>query len=254
MATTGADYPDIAEIEAAFVTAWPGLKTVMDGYWLWRFARGYTKRANSIQSHDPEDDGRAGERLERLSALSAAHGIAPLFRVTPLAAPGVVDELTARAWESFEASRVLTMPLEGGLVLPEGARIAAPADERWLAEQARLSGYAPDTAAALGEMLGLIAVPSAGILLEDAGGQAVAAALAVQTGRIGVFLNVVVDPARRGEGLGRQVMLAALAWTQAAGATHAAIQVLVDNAPALGLYRSLGFVDAYGYDYRRRPA
>jgi ribosomal protein S18 acetylase RimI-like enzyme len=46
-------------------------------------------------------------------------------------------------------------------------------------------------------------------------------------------------------------MHAALNWTRAAGATEAAIQVLGSNAPAIGLYTSLGFVEAYRYHYRR---
>jgi ribosomal protein S18 acetylase RimI-like enzyme len=252
MATIAADAPDTAEIEAAFVTAWPALKTVMDGYWLWRFAHGYTKRANSIQSHRKDDEARVGERLERLSALSAAHGIEPLFRVTPLTGEGVVSALDAGAWQSFEESHVLTRALDAPLDMPAGVTLLAPTDAVWIAEQVRLSGYGPQTAETLDGMLELIAVPSAGILLADAHGQTVAAALAVQTGRIGVYLNVIVDKERRGEGWGRKVMESALAWTRGAGATHAAIQVLANNAAALGLYRSLGFVDAYSYDYRRR--
>lgn len=38
--------PSVRAIEAATLTAWPALQVAHDGLWLWRAARGYTKRAN----------------------------------------------------------------------------------------------------------------------------------------------------------------------------------------------------------------
>ncbi|HEV7286843.1 MAG TPA: GNAT family N-acetyltransferase, partial [Kaistia sp.] len=77
--------PSILGIESACLSAWPAVGTVHDGAWLWRFAHGYSKRSNSFQSLDPEDDEDAERRIDYLAALSLRHGIAPVFRVTPLA-------------------------------------------------------------------------------------------------------------------------------------------------------------------------
>jgi GNAT superfamily N-acetyltransferase len=46
-------------------------------------------------------------------------------------------------------------------------------------------------------------------------------------------------------------MRAALDWTRRVGATHAAIQVVSDNVPAINLYTSLGFSEVYRYHYRQ---
>ena len=60
----------VSQIEGATLTAWPALKIAHDGLWLWRYARGYTKRANSIHCLDPSDGDYAEFRLNRLAALS----------------------------------------------------------------------------------------------------------------------------------------------------------------------------------------
>ena len=35
------------QIEGAALTGWPALKEAYDGLWLWRYANGFTRRANS---------------------------------------------------------------------------------------------------------------------------------------------------------------------------------------------------------------
>jgi len=67
-----------------------------------------------------------------------------------------------------------------------------------------------------------------------------------------------VAPAARGRGLGRAVTVAMLDWARAQGIADAPLtaylQVGADNVPAVSLYRSLGFADAYAYHYRIGPA
>lgn len=246
--------PDIVALEAAFLTAWPSIKAVHDRHWLWRWADGYSKRGNTLQCHDPADDADIPARLDRFMALSRRHGIQPLVRLTPLAPPALVAKIETEAWTVIEPSRVLAMPLTAAPHAPPGdVDIRPAADPLWADEHSRLSSYDAATRARLGRILDLIAVPTGAILLRDDAGRAVATALVVQTGTIAVFLNVVVDAARRGQGLGRRVMTESIAWAAAAGATQAGIQVLADNVPALTLYRSLGFADRYGYSYHRAP-
>ncbi|MCX5494296.1 GNAT family N-acetyltransferase [Kaistia dalseonensis] len=244
--------PSILQIEAACLSAWPSIKSALDGSWLWRFAKGYSKRANSVQCLDPADDGDAARRLAGMAALSARHAIAPVFRVTPLAGPGVLDALDQAGWTAFEESRVLAMRLDGrSFDVDADIRFFEPTDPAWLDVQAAMSGYSPATVETLRTLLGLIAPESRGLLAYDAEGNPAAAALAVNAGGIGVYLNVVTRPENRRAGHGRAVMRAALDWTRAAGATSAAIQVISDNAPAVSLYQSLGFDEIYRYHYRR---
>ena len=53
--------------------------------------------------------------------------------------------------------------------------------------------------------------------------------------------NLAVEPSWRRQGLGRVLMDLALAWGRRRGARRAFLEVRPSNAPALALYRSLGF-------------
>lgn len=58
----------------------------------------------------------------------------------------------------------------------------------------------------------------------------------------GLISNVGVDPADRGKGYGRQMMLFGLEQLRKGGCNEAYLRVHVDNASAIHLYESLGFV------------
>lgn len=246
-----AQRPSNLQLEQAFLSAWPALETYRDEGWLWRFANGYTKRANSAQAMDPGDDQNAGERLQRFAAWAKAHDIPPVFRVTPLASEKVITALNAAHWQPFEHSVVMAMPVGGAFTPKYSFRLFKAVDPEWYVVQAGMSGYGGETVNALTDMLGRITTPVTGILVYDDAGEPAAAALTNNNGGIGVYLNVVVREDLRGKGYGRAVMQAALNWSRDGGADWAAIQVLVDNVPAVNLYRSLGFEEVYRYHYRR---
>ncbi|MSP83209.1 MAG: ribosomal-protein-alanine N-acetyltransferase [Alphaproteobacteria bacterium] len=55
------------------------------------------------------------------------------------------------------------------------------------------------------------------------------------------LLTLGVEPARRGEGLGRRLMLRSLDGARIRGARTLFLEVAADNSPARALYASLGF-------------
>lgn len=57
-------------------------------------------------------------------------------------------------------------------------------------------------------------------------------------------LTLAVDPALRGRGVGRSLLEAAIMVAREAGATAMFLEVAIDNASALALYHSAGFVRA----------
>jgi len=64
------------------------------------------------------------------------------------------------------------------------------------------------------------------------------------------LLNIVVHPELRRQGLGRNLLLTALAGLSLRGAARCFLEVRVSNARAIALYRSLGFrVDGKRRDY-----
>lgn len=244
--------PSTFQIETACLSAWPSVKTIYDRSWVWRFAHGYTKRANSVQSLDPSDDGYAARRLAAAAANFERHGVPPIFRVTPLAGPGILAALDQHGWQPFEESRVLAMELAGAaLDVDADVRLFQPDDPAWLDMQARMSGYSEETRANLGILAGLIAYEAKGIVLYGPDGEPAASALAIQAGGIGVYTSVVTRSDARRAGHGRALMRGALAWTREAGARVAAIQVVSANEPAARLYEQLGFAEQYRYHYRR---
>jgi len=68
------------------------------------------------------------------------------------------------------------------------------------------------------------------------------------------ILTIAVDPTVRGKGVGRALLAAILRQAASAGARTMFLEVDQDNAPALALYRRLGFIkvgERTGY-YRRK--
>jgi mycothiol synthase len=69
---------------------------------------------------------------------------------------------------------------------------------------------------------------------------------------LGEIYVIGVDPDRHGLGLGRALVLAGLDWLTGQGIRHAMLYVEGDNAPALHLYRDLGFVEHVTHRWWRR--
>jgi mycothiol synthase len=69
---------------------------------------------------------------------------------------------------------------------------------------------------------------------------------------VGEIYVIFVAPEAQGRGLGRLAVLAGLAYLASQGATSAELYVEGNNAPALGMYRSMGFdTDASVVELRR---
>jgi ribosomal protein S18 acetylase RimI-like enzyme len=56
-------------------------------------------------------------------------------------------------------------------------------------------------------------------------------------------IAILVDNAHRREGFGRMLMEMGIAWSRAVGVAKLSLQVFPDNAGAIALYRSLGFIE-----------
>lgn len=86
------------------------------------------------------------------------------------------------------------------------------------------------------------------VLVED--GVEIACGLGVlNKGLFGLF-DIGTLSAKRNQGYGAKLLNGMLSWAVQNGATDSYLQVVADNAPAISLYRKLGFQDCYEYWYR----
>ena len=135
-----------------------------------------------------------------------------------------------------------------------GASIATAPGKRWLAARDAMSGSSHETARAYRATIGAITLPC-GFASVTQGARIVALGFGVVQDDLLVVESVLTDPAERRRGHARTCLAALFGWAAGQGVRSVALQVMVDNAPALALYRGLGFRrDLYGYHYRVRTA
>lgn len=255
LAVASAD-PDAAlrvrYLEERSCNSWPALQTVLMDGWLLRFGDGFTKRSNSAM---PQLPGAApvGDILAQVEMLYGRAGLPPIFRlIPPLCGQADKDTLDSHGYMAVEeslglaASLAAAPPIDGRIVMADKAPPA------WLDGYGSGNRYGATKRPALEKLLAVIK-PRTGyaLLVED--GRPVAYGLGViDRGELGIF-DILVEKEMRGRGLGRRLVGSLMGWGRANGAHGAYLQVLGTNSPAIALYRSLGFQEAYRYDYWIRP-
>ena len=90
-----------------------------------------------------------------------------------------------------------------------------------------------------------------GTVVIEKDGQVVGHVRITLDGTVGGVYGFVVEAARRGQGIGRDVLRRVCRQLRADGAERVALEVEVDNEHALGLYTSLGFLPVTTEDYYR---
>lgn len=250
---TGLLSPDACwRLEERALNAWPALQTAHVEGWLLRFAEGFTKRANSACAL-PGAAALAGV-LPEIEAQYRQRGIACCIRLTPFAPPGSAEHLASRGWRLFDETLIEVAPLAPAG--PPSAPMGPPIELTWTdrAGEAWIDGYAaasgrPDLRRdTLARMLDAIGQPVAFATLTDAG-EPVSFGMAVrERGATGLF-DIATAARHRGRGHARRLVSGLLAWGAAGGDHQVYLQVTASNAPALALYRGLGFAEAYRYLY-----
>ncbi|MGK5520061.1 GNAT family N-acetyltransferase [Micromonospora sp. URMC 107] len=246
----------VVELELAADEAWPAAVRGRLGDWRLRAADGWTGRANSaLPVGDPDRPLPAA--LDAVERWYADLGQPPMVNTPlPLAAP-VGAELDARGWGGRPPVLVQTVPLAGlppAAPKPAGAppvELAADPSDDWLAVAAGRKGGLPDAARHV-----LTAVDQVRFAHVYAGGTLLAIGRGTVTGQgrwLGLSLVEVLPEARR-QGLAGRIIRALADWGAATGASHAFLQVEQRNAPAVALYRSLGFTTHHTYLTRTPPA
>ncbi|TAL54370.1 GNAT family N-acetyltransferase [Pandoraea sp.] len=241
------DPAGIRLLEECAFNAWPARQTIFCDGWLLRFNAGYTRRANSANAWCPT--GSMAGIIGAAEAFYARHALPTVFRLSPLAGDEADAALAAAGYRQIDPTLVMTMPLAHETRSDDAVTLQLAPEAAWCAGFARANAIAPAVRATHDDMLAAIAMPKVfAALWQD--GAPIAYGLAVaERGWVGLF-DILVVPEARGRGAGRRITAALLDWGRRQGATHAYLQVIAANTPAVALYQRLGFHRAYGYHYR----
>jgi ribosomal protein S18 acetylase RimI-like enzyme len=231
------------QVERLTLRAWPALEDVEYDGWRLRAAQGYTGRANSVAA-------LAAGRLDLATKIAhceqwyAARGLPAKFRVTPFSQPGNLDAaLAARGYAQVEDVMVMIADFADSQMgnTTDGRPVEMSLSE-WMA------GKSAPVQRAIIERI----EPTHWLLGWRRGTELVGRVLGViEDGWLGVF-NLSVMPAYQRKGVGRALMLALAERARKHGVGQAYLQVVADNAAAVGLYTGLGFREAYRYWYRTK--
>lgn len=239
----------VTRLEHVADRTWPALHAEWYDGWLLRFAAGVTGRSNSATPLRPGLD-PLDSKVAHVVGRYREEGIAPMFRLTPLADAGLEELLASRGWVERTGADVMTRPVDGPWAADPAVALAEGTPPRsWLGALSAL-GDDRGRPAVMEHILAAIDGPVAYASIAADTGTAAIGMAAVADGIVAVY-NMATAPAARRRGLGRRLLSGLLAWGSAQGATEAMLQVRPDNPAARALYRSAGFSLAYRYTYRR---
>lgn len=240
----------IRHIEELSLNAWPALETALYDGWVLRFSSGYTRRANSVNPLYPSLL-EATEKLRHCQRLYRDRGLPTVFKVTPAA--GDLDAFLGEQGYAKEGETSVQLADVATPLIPaeEEVDLLEKPTEAWIAAFCALNPGLRRHFLTMSGMLERLTVPACFLSLKQDGQTAALGMAVAERGYVGLF-DIVTRQTLRNQGIGKDMVLHLLAWGKRQGAERAYLQVTLDNAPALHLYETLGFQEAYRYWYRVR--
>jgi GNAT superfamily N-acetyltransferase len=238
-------------LEELTLNAWPALQNTYYDGWLLRFADGYTRRANSVNPIYPSHTD-PGVKIAQCEQVYAQRGQRTVFKITPAAQPIHLDSvLDAHGYAKEALTSVQVIEDLAAVEPPAPAEVTIETElhDVWLSAFCRLNRVDERRVSTMTRMLNNI-IPARCFVTLRVDGEVAAVALGVaERGYVGAY-DVVTAEHLRGKGYSTQLMLNLLAWARAQGASHAYLQVMLNNPAALRLYEKLGYREVYQYWYR----
>jgi ribosomal protein S18 acetylase RimI-like enzyme len=253
MATIAADItkpwlPAVRRLEAAGFRAWPAAKVSFDGSWQLRLTPGHpSKRLNSLVPLDPADARDMKARIVHARSLFDVAGVKAAIRQSPLCPPGLLNILSDDGWTPGYETIVMAADLDK-VDIPAGMDHLPTHDIQRFTEACVRIDSRETTAPVLAGIISSIE-PTAGLFLMEGAEGPKAVGICVQDNDLAGLQQVIVEPSLRRQGIGLELVTAALRWAKLRGARYAWLQVIADNHPARSLYEQLGFKSIYQYAY-----
>lgn len=235
--------------EELSMNAHPSIRTqVFDG-WVLRFADGYTKRANSVNPLYPSEMA-AEDKIDYCEKIYKSQGLAAVFKLTPLSFESLDRTLGEKHYEKVAPTNLMTKPIAPQAASETEATVTDKIGEVWQENFFRLNGVCGDSKIAAAKTIqgNILNKTLCASIVEN--GAVIACGLCVVEREYAGLYDIVVDTGYRGKGFGRAICRSLLDSAAKIGAKTAYLQVIADNAPAVGLYNKLGFTYCYQYWYR----
>ena len=237
--------------EQRLVNLWPAETTLLIGDWAVRFANGYSGRANSASALRPQST-LADADIALIVDLYRKAGLSPAIRLTPLADPGIEQRLVAAGWHARTRSNGMMVDASSDWSVDPAVSLRSAPDRDWLAGISALQEPSKRQADHLEAIVGRIRLPATFGTLAGEHAPLAYGMAATDRGWTEVG-SIMVHADARGQGIGRRLVTSLLAWARNGGCERMFLQVEQSNAPAIALYRSLGFFDLYRYVEYRLP-
>ncbi|BBI35522.1 GNAT family N-acetyltransferase [Cohnella abietis] len=237
-------------IEELSLNNWQPLSTLLYDGWVLRFANGYTKRANSINSiHYSTYD--LNLKIKQCEKIYSNNNLPTTYKITPFVHPENLDEiLEENGYSLIDSTSVQTLELEN-INEPKlkSIQIVENSNAEWLDNFFRLNNVEANSKDTMERILSNIKTKKGFISLYYEG-QVVACGLGIiEREYIGLY-DIVTDINYRNKGFGEQIILNLLHWGKVNGAKHSYLAVVLNNKPALRLYSKIGYSEIYKYWYR----
>lgn len=235
------------DIEYAGFRAWPALdETDADGVVL-RYSHGYTKRANSANVLQKQK-GDYATLVSRCEDYFADKGLPCIFRLPSFCNNKELDSyLDLMGYKSVDRSLILYRSLEDSSF--DSPTLIAKSSNEWMASYCRISATDINDHKTHLEILQRINDTVLMAVLVENDVEIACAMGVISNGYFGLF-DVATDKSYRNMGYGTKLLQGMLSWATSNGATHAYLQVVAANKPAISLYTNFGYQPCYEYCYR----
>lgn len=251
----GTDVRIVALIEELAANAWPAYTQQSYGAWKLRATFGTTKRANSVFTVGPMPED--ADWLRRIERFYQRRGLPVCFYVSDVSPDGLDAELAGQGYRlKMDCSLMLGRTGEVLERVTDGGRFtfdcAEEANDAWIHDFMRLEAFPQERFAGYRHIFSAVGPEKSFVRVLEDGATVGLGTVVAERGFAGIS-NIIVDPKHRRKGIAQQLLRALAVWAQEHEADRLYLQVIDDNAPAVTLYRQLGFDRISGHRYWIKP-
>lgn len=232
----------VADLERAGYDTWTSDESTTIAGWTLHATDGFTRRVNCATAVGAPDTSPSARTA--INEWLIDRGAALVVRVTPLISPDTVEAITTDwGYHRVDETAVMAAPATES-PQPDGVMVDRIDTAGFFTQINELNNRQDSSQPAWKRLLGRVADRGAGVTIGDIG-----VGLVVASPPYAAIYSVAVAPQARRQGHARSLMAAATNWAVDQGCDTMFLQVLGTNDPALGLYRTLGYGEAYRYSY-----